>query len=293
MDYIKTTGVDMNIENRLELESFKKMYNCDNSIGDLTPTVCTITGTRLPKQCVAETIAAIADQTTRVTGKIDGIEKVLIFCPDAAGEVQRQRFPDLFARVEKLAGFRFLSSAVMPSVTPVCFATIFSGAAPIEHGIRQYAKPVLSIETLFDVLAEAGKQVAIVSINTCSIDCIFRNRNIDYFSFRSDEASYEMTEKLIAEGKYDVIISYYTDYDSKSHKYGNWSNEAVDSLKTAVSYFEKLVDDTEIYWAANNRAVIWAPDHGNHMVDEKSAGHGQNIADDMVVNHYYRIRSKE
>ena len=283
----------MNTDSRIELESFKKIYNCDNSIGDLTPTVCTITGTRLPAQCGAETIAAIADQTTRITGKTDGIEKVLIFCPDAAGEVQRQRFPELFNRVEKLAGFRFLSSSVMPSVTPVCFATIFSGASPQVHGIRQYAKPVLTIETLFDVLAESGRQVAIISINTCSIDCIFRHRNVDYFSFRNDKSSHEMTRKLIADNKYDVIVSYYMDYDDYSHKHGSWSKEAVGALETAVDYFETLVADTETHWTANNRAIIWAPDHGNHMVDEKSAGHGQNIADDMVVNHYYRIRGKE
>ena len=282
----------MNYESRIELESFKKLYRCDNSVGDLTPTVCTITGTRLPEQCGAETIAAIADQTERVTGKPDGIEKVLIFCPDAAGEVQRQRLPELFNRVEKIAGFRFLSASVMPSVTPVCFATIFSGASPEVHGIRKYDKPVLTVETLFDVLAEAGKEVAILSINTCSIDCIFRKRKIDYYSLRSDALVHEMTRKLIADSKYDVILSYFTDYDALSHKHGSWSSEAVGALETAVGYFETLVADTEKFWASDNRAVIWAPDHGNHMVDENSAGHGQNIADDMVVNHYYRVRGK-
>ena len=283
----------MNETSKNELRSFQKLYNCDNSIADLTPTVCRLMNVRFPEQCGATDIAAVTDQAARLTGDDGRIEKTLIFCPDAAGELQRKTMPEVFDKVERLAGFRFLSSAVMPSVTPVCFASIFSGASPEVHGIQKYEKPVLSVETLFDVLAEEGKEVAILSVNTCSIDMIFRKRNVDYFSFRDDSKTHEFTRMLLAADKYDVILSYYTDYDALSHKYGNFSPEATSALTTAADYFETLVADTEKYWSKYNRAIIWAPDHGNHMVDEKSAGHGQNIADDMIVNHYYRIKSKE
>ena len=276
-----------------ELEKYKQLHCCDNSIADLTPTVCRLMGTKIPEDCGANDIAAVIDQAVRLTGDEGTIEKTLIFCPDAAGEIQRSRYPELFARVEKLAGFRFLSSSVMPSVTPVCFGTIFSGASPAVHGIQKYEKPILKIETLFDVLAQADKEVAIVSSNNCSIDCIFRNRKIDYYSLRTDEGSHQVTRRLLAESKYDVIVSYFGNYDSLSHKYGSWSPEAVNALETAVGYFETLVRDTEVHWKDKNRTVIWAPDHGNHMVDEKSAGHGANIPEDMVVNHYYRIRNRE
>ena len=281
----------MNTTSFEELNSFITKYHTDSTIASLTPTICALTGAREPADCGAAELSAVVDQAVRLTGKEGGIEKALIFCPDAVGEVQRARFPELLDRVKKLAGFQYSCAAVMPSVTPVCYGSIFSGASPAVHGIRKYEKPVLTVETLFDVLTEAGKNVAIAAINNCSIDCIFRKRNIDYYSQRTDEGAFEITREMISSGRYDVIISYYTSYDHLSHHHGPWSREAVDALNTAVEYFETLVGDTEKQWAGYNRVVTWTPDHGNHVIDETSGGHGQDIADDMVVNHYYRVKS--
>lgn len=281
----------MNTTSFEELNSFVTKYNTDSTIASLTPTICALMGTREPNDCGAVELSAVVDQAARLTGKENGIEKALIFCPDAVGEVQRARFPELLDRVKKLAGFQYSCASVMPSVTPVCFGSIFSGASPAVHGIQKYEKPVLTIETLFDVLAEAGRSVAIVAINNCSIDCIFRKRNVDYYSLRTDQGSFELTRELIASNKYDVIISYYTSYDHLSHHHGSWSKEAVDALNTSVEYFETLVADTEKYWSAYNRVITWTPDHGNHVIDETSGGHGHDIADDMVVNHYYRVKA--
>lgn len=57
----------------------------------------------------------------------------------------------------------------MPSVTPVCFASMYSGVMPEIHGIMRYEKPVLKIKTVFDALAAAGKRCAIVSTEGDSI----------------------------------------------------------------------------------------------------------------------------
>ncbi len=273
-----------------ELEFYRKKYEADISIAALTPTVCALMGLPLPKQCEAAAIPAVADQAFRLAGGEGKIEKVLVFAPDAVGEVQRQRFPEKLQRVQDLAGFRFKAGSVMPSVTPVCFGSIFSGASPAVHGIREYAKPVLQIETLFDSLAAAGKNAAIVSVNECSIDKIFRGRKVDYYSLRTDEAVFQLTRKLLAEDQYDFILSYMTEYDSSSHHTGPWSEESVAELEQGVQYFETLVGDIERIWKGRHYAAIWAPDHGNHPIDAKTGGHGQDIADDMVVNHYYRIR---
>lgn len=278
---------------RNELRSFMTQYGTDNSIGDLTPTVCALMGIEEPSGCGGTAIAAVVDQAFRVTGKEGKMEKILIFCPDAVGDIHRRKYPEKLARVEKLAGFRFKSTSVMASVTPVCFATIFSGASPEVHGIKKYEKPVLTIETLFDVLAAAGKNVAVLSRNGCSIDKIFRGRDVDFFSFRTDAAIHKQTRKLLEDSDYDVIVSYYMDYDALSHKNGPYADISVNALETGVQYFETLVADTDKYWKDFDRTVIWASDHGNHIIDETSGGHGSNIAEDMVVNHFYRLRSKE
>ena len=277
---------------RSELRKFMEQYGADNSIGDLTPTVCALMGVEEPSSCGGTAIASVVDQAFRVTGKESKMEKILIFCPDAVGDIHRQKYPEKLARVEKLAGMRFKSTSVMASVTPVCFATIFSGASPEVHGIKTYTKPVLTVETLFDVLAKAGKNVAVLSRNGCSIDKIFRDRNVDFFSFRTDAAIHKQTRKLLEDSDYDVIVSYYMDYDALSHRNGPYADVCVDALETGVQYFETLVADVDKYWKDFDRTVIWAPDHGNHVIDETSGGHGTNTAEDMVVNHFYRIRSK-
>ena len=283
----------MNEISREELKKYMDQDQLDHTIGDLTPTLCALFGVPEPAECGAAGVAAVVDQAEHLTGRPGGIARGLIFCPDAVGEVHRQKYPEKLARVEKLAGFRIPSASVMPSVTPVCYGTIFSGASPTVHGIRKYEKPVLEIPTLFDVFAEAGKEVAIVAVNGCSIDTIFRRRKVDYYSFRTDAQSFEMTKKLLEEDKYDLIISYYTSYDHLSHKHGPYAPVSEDALETAVRYFEELTALTDRVWQRADRVIAWVPDHGNHVVDEHSGTHGTNTPEDMVVNHFYRLRAAE
>ena len=50
---------------------------------------------------------------------------------------------------------------------------------------------------------------------------------------------------------------------------------------------------TERVWQRADRVIAWVPDHGNHVVDEHSGTHGTNTPEDMVVNHFYRLRAAE
>ena len=279
---------------RDELQYYMKQYQVDHSVADLTPTLCALHGVEPPENCGAAEIAGVVDQAQHLTGgEVGKIRRSLVFCPDAVGEVHRKTFPEMLAQVEKLAGMRFLCSSVVPSVTPVCYASIFSGASPKIHGIHKYEKPILTIPTLFDAFSAAGKSVAIISVNGCSIDRIFRNRNVDYYSTRDDAIAHRITRRLIEEDEYDVIVSYYTSYDHMSHVSGWNSADSIKALATAVEYFKTLVADTERCWKKYPRAVIWTPDHGNHAIDEHTGNHGDNIPEDMLVNHFYRLRAAE
>lgn len=279
----------MNETSYAELKKYKDQYNVDYSIGDLTSTICEINNWEIPAQNGGTPIAVVVDHAQRLFDGEGKNEKTFIYCPDAVGEIHRQHYPELLARVEKIAGIRLLSSGVMPSVTPVCFGTIFSGASPEVHGIKQYAKPVLEVETLFDSAVKAGKKVAIVAVNNCSIDTIFRKRQVDYYSMTTDARSREITEKILRTDDYDMIISYSTDYDHLSHKTGCDSEESVTALKNCVQYFEDFSALTDELWGKYNRTLVWAPDHGNHPVSETSGTHGTNTAEDMLVNHFYKI----
>jgi len=273
-----------------ELRSFTEKYHVPHSIGDLTPTVCELFGLRLPAQCGATAIPEVVDQAVHLMGGEGHCKKALLFCPDAWGNIQGERYPELQQRVQALAGFKVECAGVMPSVTPACYGTIFSGASPAIHGIQKYEKPVLTVETLFDVLPEAGLNVAILAVNNCSIDTIFRKRKVDYYSFRTDQQSFEETRRILAEDKYDVIISYMTGYDHSGHVTGPWSPESIAELTLAVERFEQLCADTDTYWSNQPHLVAFLPDHGQHQVDAQSGAHGKDIPDDMLVNHYYRVR---
>ncbi len=281
----------MNEISRNELEQYRKQYKTSYSIGDLTPTVCELLGIPEPDVCGGTPIPMVVDHAAKLFGGDGKMQKVLIFCPDAVGETHRIKYPDLLERVQELAGIRCLSSCVMPSVTPVCFATIFSGASPEVHGIHQWEQPILKIETLFDVAAKAGKKVAIIAENGCSMDKIFRQRDIAYFSLRSDDEARKITQMLLENDDYDILVSYATNHDHSAHVFGTDSPETIQELTKCVESFEVFTRLTDTVWKNFNHAVIWAPDHGNHPIDSEHGAHGDNIPEDMLVNHFYRIRS--
>lgn len=279
----------MKEKSAFELNSFKEKYDRHYSIGDLTPTICAAFNVSEPSSCGAVAIAPIVDQIARTMGE-GKMERAVLFCCDAMGEHQRDHFPEVFNRIEKVAPFRIPSVAVMPSVTPVCYGTIFSGAAPCVHGIQKYEKPVLKVETLFDVMAKANKNVAIVSYNNCSIDTIFRCRNVDYYSFRTDKQCFDCTLELIEKNQYDLIISYMTDYDAKQHKTGCFSPECTEQAYLAADRFEQLAVAIDTHYKNQNRMLVFVPDHGGHVVSENCGTHGFDIPEDMLVSHYYRLQ---
>ena len=181
----------------------------------------------------------------------------------------------------------------MKSVTPICFTTIFSGASPIVHGIRDFIHPVVTVDTFFDVMAEAGKNVALIARDEGCLDHLFRKRNIDYYGFRNDETAERTTIRLVKENYYDIIVSYMEAFDHYGHHTDVFSPECIRELKTAVRRFcdyAALIDDC---WGKYNRILTFTPDHGQHRVCDKNGWHGthrDDVPEDMVVNHYFRIR---
>lgn len=274
-----------------EIKKYNDQYGRDHSIADLTPTICELMGIPCPAQCAATPIPGVIDQAGHIFNGNGKAEKVLLFCADAFGDYQRDNVPGPFERIQKVAGMRIKSVSLMPSVTPVCYGSIFSGTPPLVHGIQKYEKPVLTVETLFDVLAAAGRNVAIISSNNCSIDCIFRRRKVDYFSLRDGEAAFDITQRVLNEMDYDVVVSYMGSYDSKAHRTGLFSAESIAQLELGAERFEKLAATVDKVWAGKNRVLALVPDHGQHHISDTKGGHGENSPEDMLVSHYYRIDS--
>ena len=78
------------------------------------------------------------------------VERALLYNPDAVALWLYQKYTDLFEQVVMNSSMALPIRSVMPSVTPVCFASMYSGLLPEKHGIQAYVKPVLTVETFFD-----------------------------------------------------------------------------------------------------------------------------------------------
>lgn len=168
---------------------------------------------------------------------------------------------------------------------------MFTGAAPDQHGIRKYEKPVLQCDTLFDALQRAGKRVAIVSVKGSSIDLIFRGRAIDYYSETYDPDVTKRVISLMKADRHEFILAYHQEYDDAMHKTGPFTEEALQAAKNNVRAFVSMNGAFDEYWQRYNRMVAFVPDHGGHMDDALGRGtHGADIAEDMELKHFYGFR---
>jgi len=214
-------------------------------------------------------------------------ERVLIYNPDCIGHWFWQKYTEMFLPVEKHVQLAVPVATVMPSVTPVCFGTMYTGAMPAVHGIRQYAKPVIRIDTLFDAAVRAGKKVALVAVADSSMAKIFAERPIDYYILPYDSDVTEKTAELLKEDNYDLIVAYNQEYDDMIHTHTPESPEAMAAAQHHIEAFDVLATAAEDSWKDHNGLIVWASDHGNHLDWDGHGNHGEYREDDINVIHFY------
>ncbi len=256
-------------------------------ITSITPTICRLMNVELPAQSSSDVLDAVISAAQK---ELSGqrVERFLVYAPDAIGLYLYRDYRDLFASVLRWAPVEVALCSMVPAKTPVCFASMFTGAMPIVHGITRPTRPVLSCDTLFDALTRAGKKVAIVAVEDSSIDLIFRHRSLDYFSENYDEAVTNRTSELIESKSHDFILAYHQEYDDVMHKTTPRSPEALDALKRHIRSFSIIAEATEEYWRQYRRAVLFAPDHGTHIdVTTGKGTHGEEIPEDLEVAHFF------
>lgn len=155
------------------------------------------------------------------------IDRVLMYNPDAVALWIFEKYTDIFEPVMLRTQLTLPLQTVMPSVTPVCFATMYTGVEPDIHGIKAYRKPVVKTDTVFDALIRAGKKPCIVSTGEDSMSRIFLERDMDYFIVDTPDEANEKAIELIKEDKYDLICVYNANYDSTMHKVGPEGEAAI------------------------------------------------------------------
>ncbi|MGQ0720786.1 MAG: hypothetical protein ACT4PE_04325 [Candidatus Eiseniibacteriota bacterium] len=264
-----------------------------STIASLAPTVARLFGAAPPGLAGEPPLAAVLDGRERVM-RGEPIERCLVFCPDALGAGIWGRCPELAGSVTKHAGLCVLLSSVLPPRTPVCFASMFTGGQPEQHGIRTYERPVLTCDTLFDALARVGRRTAIVAVERSSIDLIFRGRDIDYWSERYDAEVLERAITVVGDDRHDLVVVYQQEYDDRLHETEPFSEACLRAVERHVGAFVTLAETVSRAWRRHHRAVVFAPDHGAHFDPQTGRGdHGLDIAEDMEVSHWYGLSAGE
>lgn len=216
-------------------------------------------------------------------------DRVLLYNPDAVALWLYQKYTAAFAPAALCSDLALPVRSVMPTVTPVCFASMYTGVLPEIHGIRKYTKPVLQTKTLFDYLPAQGKRCAIVSTEGDSISRIFLERNIDYYIYDSVEEVNETALALLAADNYDLITIYNGDYDGTMHRHGPEGAESLAVLEHNVAFYAQLVSAVQRHWRGHNVFYGFCPDHGCHLIDGGRGSHGLDMEEDMNVIHFYGV----
>lgn len=257
------------------------------SILSLTPTICHLLGVKPPSTSEEPALDMVI---STLEEKHLPLEKCLIISQDALGAHLWRSHETELQKILPLVPLRVPLRSVLPPVTPVCFASIFSGAPPKVHGIHSYTRPVLECDTIFDALVRANKKVAIVSVEDSSVDLIFRNREITYFSEDGDKAVVERTLEVIRGDEYDVIVVYQADYDDNLHQTEPFSQICIQALEQHIQDFTEMAEAANQNWKDKRHVVVFAPDHGAHVDPATGKGdHGLDIPEDMDLFHCYGI----
>lgn len=233
-----------------------------------------------PPECASPAFKPLAEKK---------VERVLLYNPDAVALWIFEKYRAMFTEIENGADLVLPARSVMPSVTPVCFATMYTGASPDIHGIKKYEKPVVKTDTLFDALIRAGKKPCIISHGDASISKIFLERGMDYFIMDSVEECNALALKLMAKDEYDLITLYNGDYDGNMHRVGPEGEAAITALGKNIAEYNALCDAAADYWRLRSYAVGFCPDHGCHLIDGGAGSHGLDMEEDMNVIHLWTL----
>lgn len=218
------------------------------------------------------------------------VDRVVIYNPDAVALWIYQKYTSMFTKAALCSDVALPMLSVMPSVTPVCFASMYSGVMPDIHGIKKYEKPVLSVNTIFDSFVNAGKKAAIVSTAGDSISTIFLNRNMEYFIYDTPEEVNKKALELIDEDRFDLIVIYNGNYDGTMHKHGPEAAESLAALEMNIDFYSELVEKISVQWKDHKVFYGFCPDHGCHEIDGGCGSHGLDMEEDMNVIHFYGVK---
>jgi predicted AlkP superfamily pyrophosphatase or phosphodiesterase len=245
----------------------------------IAPTVSAILRIPAPAQAKASPIPEIC-------ASFADVNKVAILAPDAFG---------LFAWNLWKAEMPYLSSlharhslvlrSVMPSITPVNFATMITGTDQGGHGIHTF-NDNFACETLFDVVRRSNGKSAGIGLDDCT-GCKLLGRCADICGNAGLESDDGVADKIVEIADKDqpkFLIAQLGKVDYLFHKFGPSSPQVVPMLKATDARLKRLVDHLKPL----GYGVIILADHGQHDASDPAPGeykgiHGTDAPEDCLV----------
>ncbi|MBQ8369369.1 MAG: alkaline phosphatase family protein [Clostridia bacterium] len=259
-----------------------------NSLDGICAALAYALGVDIPKEAAPANEELIRFLDEKFGGR--KADRVVMYNPDAVAQWIYEKYPEFCRKAKVCADIEIPLRTVMPSVTPVCFGTMYTGAQPEVHGIRKYEKPVIRIDTLFDSLIRAGKKPALITYGKCSLSRIYLERDMDYFHYETgdiEEVNAKAAE-LILRDEHDFILIYNGNYDSVMHKHGPESPEALAELRLNAQIYSVISHLIENNWTNHRTLLGFAMDHGCHEIDGGAGSHGLDMEEDLNIVHLYR-----
>ena len=243
----------------------------------LAPTVCGVLGVRPPGSAEAPPFLEVVDSM----GEMERLAVVVI---DAFGvstwTAARLETPTFNA----LANRHLLHlRSVMPTITPVNFATMLTGAGPDVHLIRDRTEQ-LRLETVFDVLRENGATSATAARALSSLGILI-SPFADHPGIAESNTDEEVTAlALEALGKgVSLLWVQLLDVDNAGHAHGPLSPLGIAAAERADRHLREIA--VKAY--EEDYGVLVLADHGQHTVlnEDGSEGgtHGTYSDDDVYV----------
>ncbi len=214
-------------------------------------------------------------------------QKVFVYNPDATGFWTYQKYTYLYTPIMENTQLAIPVLSVFPPVTPVNFASMYTGADPKQHGIEVYEKKLVTIDTVFDALPRQGKKVALLARTDSSMGTIFKGRNIDAYNFDSDREVIEKSLELIDKDEHDVIVAYQMDYDDSIHDTEPESEASMQALTRHLNDGGKIAEYLQEKWAQYDTLFVVAADHGTHKTLMGYGDHYADTEEDMNIMHFY------
>jgi hypothetical protein len=155
---------------------------------------------------------------------------------------------------------------VYPARTVVCFSSMFTGAAPENHGISSnlVIKLGLRVESVFDALRKAGKKGRLVGIahlidafgdDVASVTSVAHNDKIDQNLIAT-------AKRELMEQDPDLLVLQLLAVDQNGHVRGTYYPEYVERIEITDRLIEEFMRWCEERGYLEDAAVILMADHG-------------------------------